>query len=56
MVYADWIIKRIAQYGTFEDIVNLAEYYGEARIREAFQKMTESEKNQSRLFEMFYIL
>ncbi len=45
-LYGDWIIKRIAQYGTFEDIVNLADYYGEARLQEALQKMTDSERNQ----------
>lgn len=56
MIYADWIIKRVAQYGTFEDIVNLADYYGEKRLLEAYQKMTDSEKDRSRLFEMFYIL
>ncbi|MEQ8551753.1 MAG: hypothetical protein RIC06_04145 [Cyclobacteriaceae bacterium] len=56
LVFADWIIKRVAQFGTFEDIVNLTDYYGENRLKEAYEKMTDSEKEQSRLFEMFYIL
>ena len=51
--YASWIIKRIAQYGTVDDMVSINLFYGRQKIIEVINSMSESEKSKSMLMRTF---
>ena len=50
--YATWIIKRIAQYGTIDDMVSIDVYYGRKRIQGVLNSMSQKEKEKARLMTM----
>jgi hypothetical protein len=47
--YAEWIIKRVAKYGMFEDMVGIWFYYGEEKVRQVVHSMSKIEKEMARL-------
>ena len=51
--YASWVIKRIAQYGTVDDMVSIDLFYGRKKIIEVINSMSESEKSKSMLMTTF---
>ncbi len=53
--YASWIIKRIAQYGTVDDMVSVDLFYGRDKITGVLNEMSEKEKAKSRLMATFIL-
>ena len=43
--HKDWIISRVAQYGNWEDLLNLGKYYTKKEINKVFNQMSEVEKS-----------
>lgn len=53
--YAAWIIKRIAQYGTIDDMVSIDVFYGRKRVLEILSSMSQKEKEKARLMTIFVL-
>ncbi len=52
--YSDWIISRIAQHGSFEDMIETESFYGREKIVSVLNRMSEIEKSKSGL-QMFLV-
>ncbi len=51
--YASWIIKRVAQYGTVDDMVSIDLFYSRDKIINVLNEMSESEREKSILMTTF---
>ena len=51
--HANWIIKRIAKYGTVDDMVSIGVYYGHEKIKEVIGSMSPMERERTSLMEAF---
>ena len=52
-VYADWIIRRVAMYGTIEDMLNVDLFYGKEKISNALNSLSAQEKKKASLHLFF---
>ncbi len=52
-IYALWIIKRVAQYGTVEDMVSIDVFYGRDKLIKVLKSMSVTEQSKSKLMNTF---
>ena len=51
--YALWIIKRVAQHGTVDDMVSIDVFYGRDKVIEVLNSMSVTEQSKSKLINTF---